>query len=152
MAKEKWYQSIQRLWNRIGGGGGGAFSETERIGRKGEAAAARWLQRQGYRILARNYRVGKGEIDLVARKQNLLIFVEVKTRAQGQWTRPAQAVDAQKRRILSHTALRYLKEIGNPPLSFRFDVIEVIHDQGRVCEIRQIENAFPLVLPLRYGA
>ena len=141
---------IQSLWDRLKQKR--SLSETEWIGRKGESTAASWLRKQGYQILVRNYRAGKGEIDLVARKGNLLVFVEVKTRAFGQWTRPAQAVDSDKKRILSRTALQYLREIGNPRVPFRFDVIEVIHDQGRIRQIRQIENAFALVLPLRYGA
>ncbi len=150
MITRNWIRWIQNLWDRLRQKR--SLPEAEWIGRKGESAAVSWLRKQGYRILVRNYRAGKGEIDLVARKGGLLVFVEVKTRAFGQWTRPAQAVDPNKRRILSRTALQYLREIGNPQVSFRFDVIEVIHDQGRICQIRQIENAFPLVLPLRYGA
>lgn len=113
-------------------------------GALGERAAADHLRALGMRILVANYRGGPGEIDLVLHDSDCLVFVEVKTRSQGQWTRPASAVDARKRRLLSATALCYLREAGSPRTRIRFDIVEVLLRDGAVREVRQISNAFPL--------
>jgi putative endonuclease len=79
------------------------------------------------------------------------VFVEVKTRSSEAWTRPAAAVDARKRRLLSQTALDYLRRLDNPPVKFRFDIVEVLLADGAVREIRHLPNAFPLAPPYRYA-
>jgi putative endonuclease len=113
-----------------------------RLGRRGERAAARLLENTGNEILCRNYRAGRSEIDLVARKNCILCFVEVKTRRYKPGVRPAEAVNAEKRRHIIRGARRYLREIGAPELSIRFDIIEVITQGARIREIRQMKNAF----------
>jgi putative endonuclease len=80
-----------------------------------------------------------------------LVFAEVKTRSSGEWTRPAAAVDARKRRLLSQTALDHLRLLKNPPVKFRFDIVEVLLRDGEVREIRHLPNTFPLSRPYRYG-
>ncbi len=77
--------------------------------------------------------------------------MEVKTRSSEEWARPAAAVDAEKRRHLSLAALDYLHKLGNPPVKFRFDIVEVLLEDGQVRETRHLPNAFPLAAPYRYG-
>jgi putative endonuclease len=121
-----------------------------RRGEAGERAAEAHLRQQGLKFLARNYRSNRGEIDLVFREGDCLAFVEVKTRAPDGWTRPAAAVDARKRRLLSQTALDYLRAIDNPPVKIRFDIVEVLMAGEQVTEIRHLPNTFPMARPYRY--
>lgn len=122
-----------------------------RRGELGEKAARKFLQQKGLHFLTANFRSPRGEIDLVFREGGNLVFVEVKTRSSEDWTRPAAAVDARKRRLLSQTALDYLKLLKNPPVKFRFDIVEVLLADGAVREIRHLPNAFPLARPYRYS-
>ncbi len=119
-------------------------------GAAGERAAEAHLRKLGWKFLARNYRSKRGEIDLVFQEGDCLAFVEVKTRAPGGWSRPAAAVDARKRRLLSQTALDYLQAIRNPAIKIRFDIVEVLMDGEQVVEIRHLPNTFPLARPYRY--
>lgn len=136
---------IQRWWERE------PEPEHLRRGRLGEQAARRHLQQAGLKPLAANYRSERGEIDLILREGEVLVFVEVKTRSSEGWSRPAAAVNARKRRLLSLTALDYLRELGNPPVKFRFDIVEVLLHDGAVQEVRHLRNVFALTAPLRYG-
>ena len=122
-----------------------------RRGELGEHAAKKFLQRQGLKFLTANFRSARGEIDLIFRDGDCLVFVEVKTRSSEEWTRPAAAVDARKRRLLSQTALDYLKLLKNPPVKIRFDIVEVLLADGAVREIRHLPNTFPMAKPYRYG-
>jgi putative endonuclease len=122
-----------------------------RRGEMGERAAKRFLQRAGLKFLAANYRSARGEIDLIFRDGDGLCFVEVKTRSSEEWTRPAAAVDARKRKLLSQTALDYLRLLKNPAVKFRFDIVEVLLRDGEVREVRHLPNAFPLSRPYRYA-
>ena len=122
-----------------------------RRGELGEQAAETHLKARGLKYLARNFRSSHGEIDLVFRDQDCLVFVEVKTRSSEGWTRPAAAVDARKRRLLSLTALDYLKLLKNPSVKFRFDIVEVLLADGSVREIRHLPNTFSLSRPFRYA-
>ncbi|HRY52086.1 MAG TPA: YraN family protein [Candidatus Paceibacterota bacterium] len=124
---------------------------TLRHGRLGEAAARRFLRSRGWKLLAANYRTRRGEIDLVFREGADLVFVEVKTRSSEEWRRPAAAVRGPKRRRISRVALEYLRAIHCPAVKIRFDVVEVLLDDGQVAEIRHLPNAFPLSPPYRYG-
>lgn len=122
-----------------------------RRGKLGEAAARRHLRRQGLKFLAANFKSDRGEIDLVFRDADCLVFVEVKTRSSEAWTRPAAAVNARKRRLLSLTALDYLKLLDSPPVRIRFDIVEVLLADGAVSEVRHLPNTFALTPPYRYG-
>ena len=93
---------------------GKAKPEHLRRGELGERAAKKYLQKLGLKFLAANFHSTRGEIDLVFRDGDCLCFIEVKTRSNEEWTRPAAAVDARKRRLLSQTALDYLKRLKNP--------------------------------------
>jgi putative endonuclease len=120
-------------------------------GKMGERAARQHLRSAGMKFLAANFRSTRGEIDLVFREADCLVFVEVKTRTSGGWTRPAASVNARKRRLLSQTALDYLKLLRQPPVKIRFDIVEVLLDAGVVVEIRHLPHTFTLSKPYRYG-
>ena len=120
-------------------------------GHAGELAAKKHLRQAGLKFLTANFRSSRGEIDLVFRDQDCLVFVEVKTRSSEDWTRPAAAVNARKRRLLTKTAFDYLRLIGNPPIKIRFDIVEVLLRDGAVHEVRHLPNSFPMEAPYRYG-
>jgi putative endonuclease len=122
-----------------------------RRGELGEHAAKKHLQRLGLKFLTANFRSKRGEIDLVFRDDDCLVFVEVKTRSSEDWTRPAAAVNARKRRLLTQTALDYLRLLKNPPVKIRFDIVEVLLQDGNVREVRHLPNTFPMSQPYRYG-
>jgi putative endonuclease len=121
-------------------------------GARGEKTAAKYLRRRGYKILLKNFRSGKAEVDIVARHKDWLVFVEVKTRKTEQFGAPSEAVDREKHRNLSKAALDYLRLLDNPPIHFRFDVVEVVQRDGvRTPDaIRLIQNAFDLSEPYIY--
>jgi len=140
------------LWDRIQS----VLGRTEepehlRRGKLGERAAKQHLRRTGLKFLTANFHSPRGEIDLVFRDRDCLVFVEVKTRSSEDWTRPAAAVDAQKRRSLSRTALDYLKLLRQPQVKIRFDIVEVLLRDGAVEEVRHLPNTFTLSPPYRYG-
>jgi putative endonuclease len=122
-----------------------------RHGRTGEKAARGFLKKKGMKFLFANFKSARGEIDLIFRDGDCLVFVEVKARSSEEWTRPAMAVDERKRRLLSQCALDYLRLLSNPRVPIRFDIVEVLLDEGKPAEIRHISNAFPLAVPYRYG-
>jgi putative endonuclease len=124
---------------------------SQRHGALGEQAAKKHLCDRGLKYLAANFRSSRGEIDLVFWHGDCLVFVEVKTRSSEQWTRPAAAVNARKRRLLSKCALDYMRQIKNPPLKIRFDVVEVLLRDSVVAEVRHLPNSFGLSAPYRYG-
>src|SRR6187401_3176643 len=122
-----------------------------RRGVLGERAAKKHLQKLGLKFLTANFRSDRGEIDLVFRDADCLVFVEVKTRSSEDWTRPAAAVDARKRLLLSQCGLDYLKLLKRPQVKIRFDVVEVLLTDGAVREVRHLPNTFNLSPPYRYG-
>jgi putative endonuclease len=122
-----------------------------RHGQLGERAAKQYLRKRGLKFLFANYASKRGEIDLIFRDADCLVFVEVKTRSSEAWVRPAAAVNARKRRLLSRMALEYLRRIGTPGVAVRFDIVEVLLSDGRVREVRHLPNCFPLSSPYRYG-
>jgi putative endonuclease len=130
---------------------GKAKPEHLRRGELGERAAKRHLQKLGLKFLTANFRSERGEIDLVFRDGDCLVFIEVKTRSSEGWSRPAAAVNARKRRLLSQTALDYLRLLKNPEVKIRFDIVEVLLADGDVREIRHLPNTFSLSKPYRYG-
>lgn len=102
-------------------------------GLRGEAAAARYYQKKGCELVAHRWHTRFGEWDLILREEDgTLVFCEVKTRSPGAVARPAEAVDAAKRRRLILTAQAYLQRTGQSEASVRFDVAEVTPlDSGR---------------------
>ncbi|MBA3961793.1 MAG: YraN family protein [Chthoniobacterales bacterium] len=121
------------------------------LGARGEKLAARYLRRQGYKVLYRNFR-GKhgGEIDLVCRDDDTLVFVEVKTRTREDFGRPLDAVNRQKQRRISLGAFAWLRLLGNPDILFRFDVVEVVIALNAEPRIELVKDAFQLPAPYIY--
>ncbi|MEI6082156.1 MAG: YraN family protein [Verrucomicrobiota bacterium] len=119
------------------------------LGHWGEEQAARHLKRLGWKILRRNFRApGGGEVDIVCRDRDTLVFAEVKTRRSEEMGRPLDAVDRKKQQLIRKGAMHWLRLLDMPDLTFRFDVIEVLATDP--IEIRVIESAFTLPDPLRY--
>jgi putative endonuclease len=122
-----------------------------RHGELGERAAKKQLKRQGLKFLTANFRTPRGEIDLIFRDGDCLVFVEVKTRSSEEWVRPAAAVNAERRRRLTRAALDYLRLLRNPPVKVRFDIVEVLLRDSAVREVRHLPNTFAMEHPYRYG-
>ncbi len=95
------------------------------LGRKGEDLAVARLKELKYRVLERNYRCALGEMDIIAREKDTLVFVEVKTRATPKFGSPAAAVDRHKQRKLSQIALTYMNQKKLVAVPARFDVVSV---------------------------
>jgi len=120
-------------------------------GRLGESAAKKHLKRQGLKFLTANFRSDRGEVDLVFREDDCLVFVEVKTRSSEEWVRPAAAVNKERRQRLTRAALDYLRLLKNPRVKLRFDIVEVLLADGAVREVRHLPNTFAMEKPYRYG-
>lgn len=117
--------------------------DSRQFGRMGESLAVGYLKKNGYSILARNYRNRFGEIDIIARLDGIIVFVEVKSRSSDRFGPSKAAVDRNKQRRISMIALGYLKETGSKNVKARFDVVCV--DTGsRSPRVEIIPNAFPL--------
>jgi putative endonuclease len=116
------------------------------LGKWGEDIALKKVKRLGYRCLARNYRCPLGEVDLIARDGDTLVFIEIKTRRGRSLGYAKEAVDQRKRRQLSKVALDYMKSKGFPDVRARFDVV-VINLNGEEQEIEVVRNAFELSYP-----
>ncbi len=101
------------------------------LGRRGEAVAARFLRRRGYKIVARGERGDLGELDLVAVDGRTVVFVEVKTRQTDQMGHPGEAVDQRKQARLTRLALAYLKRHRLLEYPARFDVVAVTWPEDR---------------------
>lgn len=116
----------------------------QQVGEAGEALAARLLRRKGYKILAANYRTPLGEIDIIARDGDTIVFVEVKARRSLHFGNPKGAVTPRKQRKISMVALYYLKTTGQSQSKARFDVV-AIHSTAQQPEVEIIQNAFELL-------
>ena len=116
------------------------------LGKRGEDLACRELERLGYAIVARRFRVRNGELDIVARDGSVLVFVEVKTRRSTDFGGPISAVGARKRRHLSRAAIAWMDRHGIPGVEYRFDVIGVLI-RGELVRVAHVENAFLEALP-----
>ena len=114
------------------------------LGEQGERAAARYLRRLGYRIVAVRHRLRYGEFDLIAVDGETIVFVEVKTRRDAHLVRPAEAVDAVRRRRMTRAATAFLKSRDLLDSPARFDIVEVVWPAGaRRPAITHHKSAFP---------
>ncbi|MHB1421101.1 MAG: YraN family protein [Bacillota bacterium] len=112
-------------------------------GRVGEEAAAAFLVTKGYRVLHRNFRCRLGELDIVARHQEYLVFIEVRTRSTSDFGAPQESVDYHKQARLRQLAQFYLSRYGLKEENCRFDVVGVIlNHSGGVSRIELWDNAF----------
>jgi len=111
------------------------------IGQTGQEAAEKYLQNKGYKILARNYRLRTGEIDLILKHGTYIVFVEVKFRKNMAYGLPREAVGHTKQKRIINTALHYLTHNRLTENDIRFDVVEVLEQHGKLYA-SHIENAF----------
>ena len=116
-------------------------SSNRSVGDWGEREAARYLKRQRYELLERNWRVRMGEIDIIAQKDGELVFVEVKASSTLSAIAPEYRVGMRKQKKLRTLAQAYLRNRTDMPESVRFDVISLWRD-GKETKLRHIENAF----------
>jgi putative endonuclease len=139
------------LWNLFRRSFSTATPKLE-LGVRGEDWAARHLRRSGYKVLVRRFRSRSGEIDIVCRHGEWLVFVEVKARASDDFGAPADAVDQTKQRHMSKVALEYLRLLGYPEVKFRFDIVEVILPAGarKPTRLQIIPDAFEMAEPYMY--
>ncbi|HCB93458.1 MAG TPA: YraN family protein [Selenomonas sp.] len=112
------------------------------LGKTGEDAAANYLIEQGYHICKRNYRVPTGEIDIIAKKGDTIVFIEVKTRRSLSCGTPAQSVGYYKQQKIIQTARWFLRQGQIEGCPCRFDVIEVYVFSERTFKIRHLRGAF----------
>lgn len=118
------------------------MSAKTEIGKKGELLAKKYLSENGYKILAENWRYKKAEIDVICKKDNILVFIEVKTKSYDFYGKPEESVaSAQEARIMD-AAQRYMEEIGYD-WEIRFDIISIILDKSlNASKIDHFEDAF----------
>jgi len=115
------------------------------LGRWGETCAARFLEQRGWTILAMNYRFGRREVDLVARRGDVVAFVEVKTRAGDGYGAPQEAITALKRREVETVAAQFVDRHSLQDLSVRFDAVAIVvrrRHQGSEIAIEHVEDAW----------
>lgn len=113
------------------------------IGDLGERMARHWLRAHGAKILYQNFRAPHGgEVDIVARDGDVLLFTEVKTRTSEDFGRPLLAVNRKKQKLIKRGANAWLKLLGTRQIPWRFDVIEVILYDGQQPKINRVENVF----------
>lgn len=111
------------------------------LGSSGEALASNFLEKKGYVILEKNYTTPLGEIDIIAKDNGIIVFIEVKTRANDSFGYPFQAVNARKRSKLKKIALLYMKRLREE-VPARFDILSIqIHAEG-THSIHHITDAF----------
>ncbi|RUA00952.1 MAG: YraN family protein [Deltaproteobacteria bacterium] len=118
-------------------------ARSRQFGKKNEELAISFLKRLGYRVIEQNFRTRMGEVDIIARDGDTLVFVEVKARRSARYGHPKFAVTPAKQRHLSIAALSYLKKTGNGGTRARFDVITVKY-AGGMPTVEHFKNAFDL--------
>jgi len=113
------------------------------LGRRGESVAAGYLLGRGWRLLASNYRFGRREVDLVVRRGDLVVFVEVKTRAGAGFGAPEEAVTRLKRREIEIVAEHWLERHRPGDVDVRFDVVSIlVSPDGRLADVVHLEDAW----------
>jgi putative endonuclease len=119
------------------------ISDRREFGQKGESIAVRHLKKNGYKILEKNYRTKLGEIDIIAKDKDTIVFVEVKARRSRQFGNPKHAVTPNKQKKISMVALFYLKSTKQTDAKARFDVVAICAEQHEN-SIEIVKNAFEL--------
>ncbi len=120
------------------------LNRRQRLGKSGEEKVAQYLKNMGYTIVVVNYRCKVGEIDIIARDDSVLVFIEVKTRSGLDYGFPAEAVTPRKQRQICRAAQWYLTEKQLLDVPARFDVITVLGLDPENYQIEHINNAFDL--------
>lgn len=113
-----------------------ALTQRQLLGNRGENRACSYLKKQGYKILERNYKTPFGEVDIIAERDEVVAFIEVKTRSSDRFGQPSEAVNKDRQRRYIESANYYFVNRA-PDVTVRFDIIEIYKD-----EINHIINAF----------
>ncbi|MBU4312149.1 MAG: YraN family protein [Candidatus Omnitrophica bacterium] len=119
-------------------------------GKKGEGLAVDFLKKQGFRIIARNYKTRLGEIDIIGRDKGCISFIEVRSLNSRIFEAPEYTIDRRKQGQISKAALSYIKRYGLEDKDSRFDVVCVEGVDSASPNIRLIKNAFDLEPHYRY--
>lgn len=117
------------------------MAKHNQTGKRGEALAVEWLRQKGFDILEQNWRFSRAEVDIIAFHDDMLVFVEVKTRSSQEFGHPASFVNLKKRRFLADAAQEYMQEVEHDR-EFRFDIISVILPPGGKARIEHFPDAF----------
>lgn len=112
--------------------------------RHAEDRAAAYLRRQGYKILHRNLRLDRFEVDIIVQKKDTVVFVEVRSRESDAVAAPEESVNYTKRQHLRTAARHYIARYGQEGIYYRFDVIGVVTPPGEQLRITHYENAFTM--------
>jgi putative endonuclease len=117
------------------------MSIQQKHGAWGEDLAVLLLEQSGLVIVERNWRYKRAEIDIIAWEDDILVFVEVKTRAYSAFGRPEEMVGMQKKKLMIHAAMSYMRSVGHE-WEIRFDIVSVLGEPGKPTEVRHIRDAF----------
>lgn len=127
------FSFFKRLFGRV-------EPESAVVGRRGEREAEKLLKAKGYQVLARNFRSGRDEIDLICLQGKAVVFVEVRTRAAGALVSGYDSIDRRKREALKRVCHSYFAKMKPKPITLRFDVVELEHEEGIIKEARHFDN------------
>lgn len=121
------------------------FSTPQQFGQNAELLAQKFLRKNGYRILEKNYRCSYGEIDIIAQHRHQIVFIEVKARKTDRFGTPEMAVTPVKQKKISRVALSYLQKTHQLEVPARFDVVGISYNQSKPV-LQIVENAFELAI------
>lgn len=110
-------------------------------GQWGEELAVGYLIKEGFEIIARNWKYKRAEVDIIAKEKDVLVFIEVKTRASTGFGRPEEMVGPRKKQLLIDSAMAYMRSVGYD-WEIRFDILAILGEPGRELEIRLFRDAF----------
>ena len=117
-------------------------ASTQSLGDWGEALAAREVERRGWAVVARNFRVGRREVDIIARRGDVVAFVEVKTRSGKSYGHPFESIDRRKQRQVAGVAETWLTRFGGPGDACRFDAVAILPGDKGVPSVEYLEDAW----------
>ena len=115
--------------------------DNKTIGNWGEGVACDYLKNLGYEILERNWRTGRAEIDIIAKHDDILVFVEVKTRSYEYYGSPESSISEHKQMLMADSVSAYM-DLINHDWEIRFDFISIIRNKNMLPEIKHFEDAF----------
>ncbi len=111
------------------------------LGKRGEELAVRFLEKKNYKILEKNWRYRRAELDIIAKDGEALVFVEVKTKSNNQFGEPESAVDEKKENLMASAGAAYMRKIGHE-WEIRFDIVSIIYTNENDYHIKHFEDAF----------
>jgi len=117
------------------------MAKNQEIGQKGEDFAVAHLIDKGYLIAERNWRFSRAEIDIIAKKDEVLIFIEVKTRSYDYFGKPEESISHFKERLITEAANAYMRKV-NHEWEIRFDIISILLDKSGKMKLEHFEDAF----------